>query len=184
MTDLLAEQEALAKEIASKKNCAKRKARRHQSAEAAGSGFIVVHASRSCEQSDEDVVYQHSFLEEGLNPKIDEALAVQDSAQAALDSEYNGQISYNLRSRFNVFRTIQYHFWRTGALLALTYNTIPTRFTHSHWSNSTLFSFGFFLDYGSRQQPMANHSLSSFSLGTHQPTTSVVQYLGIINWFY
>jgi hypothetical protein len=101
MTVLLADQEALAKEIASKKNCAKRKARRHQSAEAAGSGFIVVHASRSCEQSDEDVVYQHSFLEEGLNPKIDEALAVQDSAQAALDSEY--KFFFFIAARFQSF---------------------------------------------------------------------------------
>lgn len=80
----------------------------------------MVHASRSCEESDEDVIYRHSFLEEGLNPKIDEALAAQNSAQDALESlleqeaessslisraqtrSHSAQLTFNIYCRFAI----------------------------------------------------------------------------------
>ena len=90
MEDLVTEQEALAAESASRKNCAKRKAVRRanspkkQAVDADTVDFTVVHGSASCEEEDEDVLALRDFLEPGINPKIDEAFEAQQAAQDPL----------------------------------------------------------------------------------------------------
>ena len=98
MEVLEAEQQALAAETKSKKNCARRKAVRRSAASSPKQladleepvEYTVVHGSASCEEEDEDVIDLHAFLEPGINPKIDEAFEAQQAAQMAMQDMVRG----------------------------------------------------------------------------------------------
>jgi hypothetical protein len=83
---LTAEQVEVTKRARSIKNCAQRRARRQQGSPAGDEArVIVVHGSASCEEEDQDVLDLHSFLEPGINDKIDEAFEDQQAAQRAME---------------------------------------------------------------------------------------------------
>jgi hypothetical protein len=83
---LTAEQVEVSKRARSAKNCAQRKARRQQGSHAGDEAqVVVVHGSASCEEEDQDVIDLHSFLEPGINAKIDEAYEDQQAAQMAME---------------------------------------------------------------------------------------------------
>jgi hypothetical protein len=116
MKDLLAEQAALASESASKKNCARRKAVRRASPEQQADTveYTVVHGSASCEQLDEDVIDLHSFLEQGINPKIDEAFKAQEAAQTAMQDMHDNLVDSAVKfsvaqSCYNAITTPPFH---------------------------------------------------------------------------